>query len=528
MERGDELEKALKLLKENPAERVVLNIPKNSVLGGRLNNFQALKKESVGAGKELIIESIDEHILELAGLAGISALNPFFRTKERVVADILPKGVLPRKMEKTEKIIPEPAEKIKVHEEKPLLVRSFFEEPKLKPKNVSNHRFPKKFASRLVLIILIIGLGGFGVFEIAANVLPRATISLTLKKIPVTFSENVQISSAAVSPSFTDQNIILPGELLVATKNIELPFTASAKEKVEEKAHGVLTVYNAYSPAAQSLVKSTRFESPAKKIFRLDKAVTIPGASVLNGKITPSKIEVEVTADETGESYNTDVSSSPWRIPGFSGTPKYDGFYAEAVKPITGGLIGEKAVPSKGDLESARAKINSSLEAALKTQMLILLKDKFKLLDGARTFIGTKEEIKTDAGDGKFSIFSEGEMRELVFEEETLKKVLSEKAKGSLAADLPTLKIFNFELHYGSSSEDLANGKMAVSVNGSIVYNADIDNSKLLKDSVGLKEANLKEMIFSLPGLEKAKISLWPFWVKKVPENPERVKISAE
>ena len=106
LERGQDLEETLKFLKENPAERVILNVPKNSVLGARLNNFQILKKESVSAGKELLVESIDEHILELAGLAGITALNPFFRIKERVVSDILPRGALPT---------PEPAEKIKIN-----------------------------------------------------------------------------------------------------------------------------------------------------------------------------------------------------------------------------------------------------------------------------------------------------------------------------------------------------------------------------------------------------------------------------
>jgi len=518
LERGQDLKEVSELLVNNPAEKVILNIPKNSVLGARLNNFQILKKESASAGKELLIESIDEHILELAGLAGIAALNPFFRIKERVVSDILPRGALPT---------PEPAEKIKISEEKPILVKSFFEEPKVKPKKISNRKSPVGVIFRFVLVIAVISLGGFGLFEIASSVLPRADILLILKKIPVVFSEKVEISSIAAAPNFANANIVLPGELLVARRNIEMPFVASGREKTQEKAHGTLTIYNVYSSAAQSLVKSTRFESPDKKIFRLDKSVTIPGASVSNGKITPSKIEVEVTAEEAGETYNAEPSSF-WRIPGFLGNPKYDGFYAEAVKPIAGGFIGEKAVPSKEDIESARTKIISSLENSLKSQMLILFKDKFKLLDGATTFVITKEEIKTDAGDGKFSIFSEGEMRELVFEEGTLKKILSEKAKNSLASDLPTLKIFNFELNYGTSSQDLANGKMTVSVGGSIVYGADIDNAKLLKDAVGRNEENLKAMIFSLPGLERAKISLWPFWVKKVPDDLGKIKVIIE
>ena len=72
------------------AEKIILNIPKNSVLGSSVHNFQILERECETAGKELAIESVDERILGLASLATIPAINPVFKTRERAVMDILP------------------------------------------------------------------------------------------------------------------------------------------------------------------------------------------------------------------------------------------------------------------------------------------------------------------------------------------------------------------------------------------------------------------------------------------------------
>ena len=43
--------------------------------------------------------------------------------------------------------------------------------------------------------------------------------------------------------------------------------------------------------------------------------------------------------------------------------------------------------------------------------------------------------------------------------------------------------------------------------------------------SIGKSDVDLRKAIFSLPGLDTANVSLWPFWVKKVPEKLNRINI---
>ena len=91
LDQHDDLDVVVDRLIKTQAHIVILNLPRDSVLGTSLDNFHVLKRESVTAGKELFIESVDDHVLELASLAKLRATNPIFKRNERIVSDILPK-----------------------------------------------------------------------------------------------------------------------------------------------------------------------------------------------------------------------------------------------------------------------------------------------------------------------------------------------------------------------------------------------------------------------------------------------------
>jgi len=508
LDQHDDLDVVVDRLIKTRAHIVILNLPKDSVLGASIDNFHVLKRESVTAGKELFIESVDDRILELASLARLRAVNPVFKRKERVVSDILPKF---RGTQSSSSIL---TDVVVTHEDK----RDEEPQPyKEKSKPLQPTWFRRK---RVVIFIVLVVVAG-GLFVVMNTFLPRATIVITLKKTQTTFDEVVEVSSEFTKVDFGGSNILLPGELLAANRNLTMEFPANGKEKIEKKAKGTLTVYNAYSSEPQVLVATTRFLSPDGKLFRLDKRVVIPGAKVTGGKIVPSSIEVLVTADKPGEEYNLESQKS-WRIPGFKGSPRYEGFYADALSSLTGGFIGERAVPTEEDIGNAKSAIETALRDALKSQMLILLADRFTLLDGAQEFKISTLEIETGAQKGTFSIFAEAEMRYLIFEEGMLKEALRDIARVSLP---PDIRVRDFVLNYNKATVDLTERAMSFSVDGSIVFESDIDIPSLKRQLFGQNEEELKRIIFLLAGLEKANISIWPFWVKRVPTSQKRVEI---
>ncbi len=55
-----------------------------------------------------------------------------------------------------------------------------------------------------------------------------------------------------------------------------------------------------------------------------------------------------------------------------------------------------------------------------------------------------------------------------------------------------------------------------------------IDADALKEKIVGKSEIELKKMVFELSGLESATISLWPFWVKTVPNKLNKITVVVE
>lgn len=542
IDRTDNLTTVVDKLIKVPADKIVLNIPKNSLLGESLHNFQVLKRESATAGKELFIESVDDHVLELAGLCGLKATNPVFKTRERAFSDIVPRGSLKKRMpdirsasekeyspESLPKTVSPKKGKESFEEKKPVILPKK-ESPPLRGVIRGEFSRPKK-ESRLKNLTLRKAIWGLGLiffiivaYGVAAYVLPKATIAVTLKKNSVSFNETVKIDSSLKQPDLSVSNVIgLPGELLVANRNLTMSFPASGKAQVETKATGLLFVYNAYSSSPQILVASTRFESPDGKVFHLDKQVTVPGAKVVNGQITPSKISVSVTADVAGADYNIPPAAG-WKIPGFKGTPRYQGFYAESLTPMSGGFIGEKAVASPGDILNATTSIEQSLANALQSQMGVLMASQFKLFDNAKKFTVLQEINQGGtASSSEFSVYASAEMRELVFDEGMLRQAITDQAAAGLP---PGLRVADFGLSYATATADLANGRISFNVQGSVVFVADFKVDQFKSEIVGKDEASLRSMVFALPGLEKATISFWPFWVQNVPRNVGKVEIT--
>lgn len=544
----DGIDVAKECIDTSEGERAILNITKNSVLGESVRAFKELKKYAGDAGKELLIESVDDHILELASLAGIEAVNPVFRAKEKAISDIYPVARTPyentrrrniRSAEQEENIeykaAPETphekpdvsiifehkarAEERKRKKNIPLTTKNFSEED---GEGRKKRRRKMKAKTRTFVVFTPVAVI-FVAIWVAVFVLPRADVALALKKKVIRFDEVLEVSAKATLPDITSpEKTIIPGEFLSAKKNMFISLDSDKTEQVSRKAKGTLIVSNVFSSSPQTLVATTRFEAPNGIIFRLDERTTIPGAKISGKNITPGSIEVKVTADQPGEESNIPPTKG-WKIPGFKGTDRYDKFIVENTKPMAGGFVGEAPVVSEEHMKKTLEEGERSLNDALLREMAILMADTFKLLEGAEVFQITKNEFQTAKDDSnKTGMFIEGELKRIVFKEQELKDILSKKY-GSEFAEQGYTKTASFEISYGTTTVDFDEKKMSVSISGSITYVYDIDSETLAERFRGKNESELRQDIFSIPGIENATISLWPFWVNKVPSSREKI-----
>lgn len=491
-------------IEQEAFERIILRVASPSSLCA--NDFPAVARHADSIQKRIAVVSENNRVLLLAKKAGLEAIFESNDEKKRSFSDVAFRASARNAAQDLPEFLRKPKGGENSIEEK---------------RSGGQREQPRK---KRIITLVASGVACAAIFTFLYFELPRATIVVALEKTAVPFEETVLVGSKVLEPRIAAGKIEVPGELFTAVRNLELTFPVTGKEFVEAKARGKLVVYNAYSKESQTLVATTRFLSPDGKIYRLDKKVTVPGARVVAGKLEPSKIEVNVTADKAGGDYNTEPSSG-WKIPGFLGTPRYEGFYAEAAEAIGGGLSGERPVPTDSDIAHAKQELESSLRSAVKGEIAVMLAPRFSVLPGTEKFTLLSSEIEPLEGDeSRYSIFGEAELRQVVFEEATLGGLLVEKKRpaGSGFAALA------FEIGYGTSTVNFENGSMSIPVKGKIVFEENVDKTAFQAAILGMAEDTARNYTFAVPGLEKATISLWPFWVRSVPDDANRVTVMFE
>lgn len=505
------------------AEEIFLNIPKFSKFAEFADNFHLIKREADALGKKLIIESVDDKVIEMSSVIGIDAVNPVFARYKRQFSDIVAQRPALSKKPKPDRRASSDQEETESEDPKPSSRRPE-RGGRTWPK--FNFKFKFKLKPSFKLPLIILGGTAFLASTVSAAmvILPRADIEITAKKSNWEYVDSVAVDKD--SPSINSANMKIPGQLFVQKKNLSLSFPANGKKNVEAKATGVISVFNAFSSDTQPLVAKTRFEAPDGKIYRLIQGITVPGAKIVDGKIVPSSIDAKAVADKAGVDYNIGPVEK-FTIPGFRGSPKFTTFYGQSSGSMGGGFIGERAYPLDSDIKNAKEETKKKLEDSLAAALQFQIPKEFKTIAGATKIEFTKEEasLEVDAS-GNFTVLIEGEVKALVFVESNLKDALFEKAKTELGQDL---EAHSSELEYtGKARANFQIGRMTFPVSFKSVLAAKVDADFLKQEVMGKQESELKSLIFSLPGLESARVSLWPFWVKKVPKNADRIKITVK
>ncbi len=512
------------------ATHIVLRVPRFSRLAQSENNFHLLKRESEALKKTLRIESVDDAVIELAKAADIEAENSFFNGAGRPVADIvtLPK---PRRV-KLRNIVPDAPRQIAEAEDEvsssertqATLVGATEEVAR-----ELNQRFgpmgeerPKRRGKAWFAALALVGCSSIAAF-FALRVLPRAEIHIVTQKADWKYNDAIVVDKAIATPDADAAKI--PGQLFTEKRNVTLTFPATGKRQVTAKAGGSVTIFNAYSSDAQKLVATTRFVAPDGKMFRLLKDVTVPGAKIADGKIVSSSITASVAADKAGEEYNI-AGGVVLTIPGLKGTPKYDAFRGETKEALRGGFVGEAAYPTGDDVKRAKDGIAATLADGLKAAVLAKVPQEFKVVDGSVQFRVVKQTVNaTVNATGVFSVTAEAEVSVMGIRETDALAVMHGRIAKQMAGEY---EIKSETLSYGMARFDAVAGRMTLPVDYAVVVARKVETDELRSNALLKSERDLKAMLLTTPGLLSARIALWPFWVRTVPGDGAKVKISVE
>jgi len=381
-------------------------------------------------------------------------------------------------------------------------------------------RFPFRKALILLFTFIFI-IGGVASYFI----LPKAEIKIWPESESISLETELLVSQAVYAPQYPDQ--VIPGTIFEAEKTIVEEFSSLGSLLKEEEAEGMVRIYNECS-TLQVLISDTRLQPPLEKFnppleenkgekpwFRTTKRVAVAADSF---------VDVSVIADSPGSKYN--IEPSTFSIPGLVGTSMYTCVYGKSFKTMTGGLLDRVPQVTEEDLEKAEEATLTKIESEAKTALAQ------KIPSG---FILSKDSIQTEILESSSSVKVGEETEKFTFRAKALSKVLAfrEKDLEDFVKALISSRLSSHEKLYEASLHstylpveiNLKSGKLLLHLTAEAKIYADIDTINLRK---ALREKSLSEakiFLKNYPSITKTEVNLWPFWVKRVPGEEDKIFI---
>jgi len=372
----------------------------------------------------------------------------------------------------------------------------------------------KKFKIELIFIPVFLILLVFIAIQIS-----KAEIEIWPKTELIDFKAELTIDVNADEIDLSYKTI--PAQVFESSKVLYEEFQSTGE--IFKKAEGAIRLYNSYSTKSETWREGTRFVSSEGKLFKSKDKIIVPGAELKDGKLVPRYVDVLVIAAEAGEEYN--IEPTHFSIYVFRGTPRYTKFYGESLKPITGG--GDSFQVTEQDLESAEKAFVQKTKTACENDLKNKIPDNLIFLeDILETEILEKFSL-TKAGDEakEFNFKVKAKSKTILFKESDIKDYIKQLV---LSQDSSEKSFYeeSLKIDYTPQTIDFDSGKVLVSLNVSVEVYSDIDLDVLKKELMGKSLSGTTIFLENQPEITRAEVQLWPFWVKNVPKNVEKIDVN--
>ena len=371
--------------------------------------------------------------------------------------------------------------------------------PPLPPRLHSSGTSRKGRLFTIIIAILILGFGILSIFK-------GATLSYVPRSAALTF-EGDTYSAYKSGTGLLYSIVKLSGD-----KGLSVP--ATGEVQVSRKASGTIVVYNNASAETQRLIENTRFQSGDGKVYRIAKAISVPGKTSSG----PGSLEVVVNADLPGESYN--IGLSDFTLPGLKGTPRFETIYARSKTPMSGGFVGAEKSVSQEDLTKAKTDLKTALNQELLAKATAEVPADFILFPSLSSV--TFEDLPQSVAEaGKVSVNMRGNLYGIMFKKTDLSTALSlGKAPRAPQDPVEIESLQALQVSFlGTPPTDLLDlNKIDFKVTGSGLLLWKTDEVALKSDLAGRSKKDLPQILNNYPTVKSASASVRPFWKTSFPE----------
>ena len=369
---------------------------------------------------------------------------------------------------------------------------------------------------------LFIG-GGIGALVIAFLIwaiafAPHAKIVVAARTNDVALNSKVSIGDALT----TD---LKAGTVKSLTKTIKkdvsIPFTATGKKDVGEKATGNVNYSNdSLSPVtipAGTTVSAGGFN------FVTAQSVTVPAAGlgncggracIANGAATGT-----IEAAESGSKYN-----------GVTGAVSGAGISASLAGPTAGGTDKTITTPTQEDVDKVSGDVNKSAAAdAAKKDLTSQFGDKYVLIDASfksdTSGVKPNPAIGSEAADGKGTLAGSVNYTLTAIAKDELSEYLDAYFAQQIDGQNDQ-KVYSNGLKDVSFTNVSANDKgfaASISTNGKV--GPKIDDNALKTYAKGKRYGEIQSYVKQIEGVSDVDVKFSPFWVKTAPNDVNRIKV---
>lgn len=374
----------------------------------------------------------------------------------------------------------------------------------------------KKFFVLIPLILVAIG-------YLFYFTLPRAKIEIWPETEIKTFKTKVTLDQGIESPDFSAK--LLPAKFSELEKTFSEEFPSTGKKLLEKKAQGIIRIYNDYN-SPQVLVANTRFQAPLEKFQPPLEKGENPWFKTVERVAIPAKgqVEVKVVADGPGEKYN--IEPSTFSIPGLAGTPQYTFLYGKSFEPMKGGMLAKISQVTPEDLDKAKEALTGKAKNEIENLLKLDIPAEFVFLERAleTKILETFSSVKAGGETEKFNYQVRAYSATLLFKKEVLesfaKNFITLQISDSQKLYPPSLKI-----DYSPETVNLEVGKIILNLEMEVKIYSAIDEISLKEGLAGKSLAETQISLENQPLITKARVKLWPFWIKRTPEEIEKIEI---
>ena len=365
---------------------------------------------------------------------------------------------------------------------------------------------PRK-SKKAIWIVTILALG---VLFVAISFMFKGAVVEVVPK-----SQHVKIEDTFVAKNGGDDNE-LTFEVVEMKEEASRAIDATETKEVSRKATGKITLFNK-TTTSQPLKIDTRLETKDGKIFKTDKAITVPAGKTVSGKVVPGQIEVAVTADQAGDEYN--IGASDFVIFGFKGTSKADKFSGQSKASMTGGFKGVEADIKEEDRTALKEQLSEELKASLLSKVSAQVPAEFIYYDEGIFFTPAQTLLVTKV-DGKVNATLSGSLSIILFNEGKITRDIAKETVTEYDNEdivLQGLKSMKFSLKNKESINPKEAKDISFTLSGEADFVWSVDTDTLRDQLVGKKKKEFTTILSSFTSIESAEVSINPIWMTSFP-----------